>query len=58
VSFVRSAVSHDEMDLKTLREFCHDVVAVRRGDHSVARLKMEQERLARQHQETQTEASA
>jgi hypothetical protein len=44
--------SHGEMNLKTLREFCHDVVAVRRGDHSAARLKMDQERLARQRQET------
>ena len=26
-------------DLKVLREFCHDVVALRRGDHSAARLK-------------------
>jgi hypothetical protein len=36
-----------EPDLKVLREFCHDVVALRRGDHSAARLKMEQERLER-----------
>ena len=34
-------------DLKVLREFCHDVVALRRGDHSAARLKIEQERLER-----------
>jgi len=50
--------SQGEMDLKTLREFCQDVVAVRRGDHCAARLKMEQERLARQHREMQTEVSA
>jgi hypothetical protein len=36
-----------EPDLKVLREFCHDVVALRRGDHSAARLKIEQERLER-----------
>jgi hypothetical protein len=36
-----------ELDLKVLREFLRDVVSVRRGDHSAARLKMEQERLER-----------
>jgi hypothetical protein len=36
-----------EPDLKVLREFLRDVVAVRRGDHSAARLKIEQERLER-----------
>ncbi len=45
-----------ELDLKVLREFCHDVVALRRGDHSGARLKMEQERLAREREETEAEA--
>jgi hypothetical protein len=44
-----------EMDLKTLRELCHDVVAVRRGDHSGARLKMEQERLEREREKTEEE---
>jgi hypothetical protein len=39
-----------EPDLKVLREFCHDVVALRRGDHSAARLKIEQERLQRTRQ--------
>jgi hypothetical protein len=34
-----------EPDLKTLRQFLHDVVAVRRGDLGAARLKLEQERL-------------
>jgi hypothetical protein len=33
--------------LDVLREFCHDLVALRRGDHSAARLKMEQERRER-----------
>ena len=33
-----------EPDLKTLRAFLQDVVAVRRGDHSAARLQMERER--------------
>ena len=45
-----------EPDLKVLREFCHDVVALRRGDHSAARLKIEQERLERDRQETEAEA--
>jgi hypothetical protein len=40
-----------EPDLKVLREFCHDVVALRRGDHSAARLKLEQERLEREREE-------
>jgi hypothetical protein len=43
-----------EPDLKVLREFCHDVVALRRGDHSAARLKIERERLARIREETET----
>ena len=37
----------DPPDLRLLREFCHDLVALRRGDHSAARLKMEQQRLER-----------
>ena len=45
-----------EPDLKVLREFCHDVVALRRGDHSAARLKIEQERLERNREETEAEA--
>lgn len=45
-----------ETDLKVLREFCHDVVALRRGDHSAARLKIEQERLERDREETEEEA--
>jgi uncharacterized membrane protein YccC len=36
-----------EPDLKVLRDFLRDVVSVRRGDHSAARLKIEQERLDR-----------
>jgi hypothetical protein len=36
-----------EIDLKTSRELLRDVVAVRRGDHSGVRLKMEQERKRR-----------
>jgi hypothetical protein len=35
-------------DLPVLREFCRDLVALRRGDHCAARLKMEQDRLSRQ----------
>jgi hypothetical protein len=47
-----------EIDLKTLRELCHEVVAVRRGDHSAARLKMEQERLEREREKTEEEIVA
>jgi hypothetical protein len=34
----------DESGLKLLRAFCRDIVALRRGEHSSARLKLEQER--------------
>jgi hypothetical protein len=44
-----------ELDLKVLREFLRDVVAVRRGDHSAARLKIEQERLERNREYTEEE---
>jgi hypothetical protein len=44
-----------ELDLKVLRDLCHDMVAVRRGDHSGARLKMEQECLERQREKTEEE---
>jgi hypothetical protein len=43
------------MKLELLRELLHDVVAVRRGDHSGARLKMEQERLEREREKTEEE---
>ena len=32
------------LDWKTLREFCGDIVAMRRGDHSAARLAIESKR--------------
>ena len=32
------------LDLQTMRDFLHDVVAVRRGDHRAARLQLERER--------------
>ena len=47
-----------EPDLKVLREFLRDVVAVRRGDQSGARLKMEQERLEREREKTEEEVVA
>ena len=50
--------AESEPDLKMLREFCHDVVAVRRGDHSAARLKLEQERLEREREKTEEEVVA
>jgi len=34
-----------EIDLKLLRELCGDIVALRKGDHSAERLKLERERL-------------
>ena len=45
-----------EPDLKVLREFLRDVVSVRRGDHSAARLKIERERLERLQRMRQGEA--
>jgi hypothetical protein len=47
-----------ELDLKVLHELCNDVVAVRRGDQSGARLKMEQERLEREREKTEEEVVA
>ena len=44
-----------ELDLKVLRDLCHDMVAVRRGDHSGARLKLEQECLEREREKTEEE---
>ena len=38
--------SDGEPDLKVLREFCHDIVAVRRGDHYAERLRLDKERFA------------
>ena len=37
----------DGTDLPVLQEFCRDLVALRRGDHCAARLKIEQDRLWR-----------
>lgn len=39
-----------------LRALCQDVVELRRGDHSAARLKIEQARLAQEREETEEEA--
>ena len=39
-------------DFKTLRTFLHDVVAVRRGDHTATRLQLASERLADKRQKT------
>jgi hypothetical protein len=47
-----------ELDLKVLRGLCHDVVAVRRGDHSGARLKLEQDRLEREREKSEAEVIA
>ncbi len=41
--------------LRSLRGLCQDIVELRRGDHSAARLKIEQERLARDRQQTEEE---
>jgi hypothetical protein len=42
----------DQPNLKLLRTFCRDIIALRRGDHSAARLKMEQERPGRKQEKT------
>jgi len=44
-----------EPDLKALREFCQDFVALQRGNHSAERLKIEQERLEREREKTDKE---
>jgi len=41
--------------LRPLRALCQDVVELRRGGHSAARLKIEQERLAREREKTDGE---
>lgn len=41
--------------LRALRGLCQDIVELRRGDHSGARLKMEQERLEREQEKTEEE---
>jgi hypothetical protein len=41
--------------LRALRELCQDIVNLRRGDHSGARLFMEQERLAEEREKTEEE---
>ena len=40
-----------EREWKALREMCHDVVALRRGDHGAEWLRIERERLADERQE-------
>lgn len=42
-----------ELDWQKLRELCSDVVALRRGDHGAARLKIEQERMERDREKTE-----
>ena len=44
--------------LRALRGLCQDIVELRRGDHSGARLKMEQERLEREREKTEKEVVA
>lgn len=41
--------------LRVLRGLCQDLVELRRGDHSGARLQMEQERLGREREKTEQE---
>jgi len=41
------------VDLKTLRVLCADVVALRRGDHYAERLRLDQERLELERQQSQ-----
>ncbi len=44
--------------LRALRGLCQDIVELRRGDHSGARLQMEQERLEREREKTEEEVVA
>ena len=44
--------------LRAMRGLCQDIVELRRGDHSAARLKMEQERLEREREKTEEEVVA
>jgi Protein of unknown function (DUF3486) len=44
--------------LRALRGLCQDIVELRRGDHSGARLKLEQERLEREREKTEEEVVA
>ena len=41
--------------LRALRSLCQDIVELRRGDHSGARLSLEQERLQREREKTEEE---
>ena len=40
---------------RLLRELCADIVELRRGDHSAAKLKLEQDRLAEEREKTEEE---
>ena len=44
-------------DLRSLRALCQDIVELRRGDHSGARLNIEQERLEREREKTEEEVA-
>jgi hypothetical protein len=44
VAAQKKADRYGVLDWKTLRELCSDLVALRRGDHSAARLVIESER--------------
>ncbi|HTB83068.1 MAG TPA: hypothetical protein VK742_05385 [Candidatus Sulfotelmatobacter sp.] len=52
------ASQDQEPDVKTLRNFLQDVVMVRRGDHSGARVKVEQARMNREQEKTDAEVIA
>jgi hypothetical protein len=45
-------------DLPVLQEFCHDLVALRRGDHCAARLQIAQERLSWRREVSMTSRAA
>ena len=45
-------------NLRVLHGLCQDITELRRGDHSVARLKIDQERLARQREKTEEDVLA
>jgi len=46
------ASDESQRKLRALRDLCHDVVELRRGDHNAARVKIEQTRLERGQEKT------
>ncbi len=45
IESMSTAASVQREDWARLRELCHDLVALRKGDHAAERLKIERERI-------------